>query len=53
MTQDDIDALKASGLNPIVIDENFDFSQLSAMLDGLLDTPKETNEQVVVRPEED
>lgn len=41
MTQDDLDALIASGLNPIVIDENFDFNQLSALL-GL--QPKDTDE---------
>jgi hypothetical protein len=27
-----VDALKAAGLNPIVIDENFDFSQLNSLL---------------------
>ena len=28
-----IDGLEAAGLNPIVIDENFDFSKLNGMLD--------------------
>lgn len=32
MKQTDIDGLEASGLNPIVIDEHFDFSQLGAVL---------------------
>lgn len=40
-----LDGLEAAGLNPIVIDENFDFSQLAAML-GMND------EQVDVRPED-
>lgn len=32
MNQDDLDTLKATGLKPIVIDENFDFSQLNGLL---------------------
>lgn len=31
MNQNDINALEASGLKPIVIDENFDFNQLSGL----------------------
>lgn len=31
MNQNDIDALKASGLKPIVIDENFDISSLDKL----------------------
>lgn len=27
-----VDALQAAGLNPIVIDENFDFSQLNSLV---------------------
>lgn len=38
-----LDGLEAAGLKPIVVDENFDFSQLGAML-GL--QPKEDDEQV-------
>lgn len=49
ITQMDIDMLRAAGLNPIVIDENFDFSQLSAML-GI--QPKDDDEQVVDSPKE-
>ena len=41
MTQQDIDALIASGLNPIITDENFDFNQLNTLF-GL--QPKDTDE---------
>ena len=44
MKQTDLDTLEASGLKPIVIDENFDFSQLNGLMLGL--QPKEDDEQV-------
>jgi hypothetical protein len=33
MNQDDLDALTASGLKPIIIDENFDFNRLGEVLE--------------------
>ena len=46
-----IDALQASGLNPIVIDEDFDFATLTNLISNP-PAPKDNDEQVVVSPEE-